>query len=418
MDAHSRGRLGERWPAAQEAARGPEHLEPRAGFYTGVRLCTDAGPWRWALGVAADGLHVPFRQAHGVWEPAALGLHAAAGPTGRLDTLWVEYGTMAAGATCDGSWAGPPLDQAAAPGGWRVWVGRRPLEMAGALGSTEPPTGPGVDQLGIEWTWGPWRYRKALGRLSPGERYVSVHRLYLGPLDGWWGRVGLSFYELGVVSPRFAALPVTWLPLWPGYLTQDLELGGVGNNDANFYMGLAARLERPAGWVRAVDAELLVDDMPQVPWKRQVYQLGAALRFELGDRLDLCYSRTHNYVITFQEPSLSLLHQGRPLAYPEGPDVEAWELGWRLSGHWRLSLEWRRRGEGRIGDAWEWEPSRLEAGKAREFLAGTVEHALLVGVEGRRGTSRWVIQAGPVWDTAGVAGARSLLAGIRLSRSI
>lgn len=411
------GRLGETWPAGEEAL-GPQHSEPRAGLYTRIRLCADKGPWRWAVGVAADGLHVPYRPAHGEWEPEELGLGHPVQPRGQLDVLWLEYGTTAVEEACHGSWAAPSLGGSTGTGGWRVWLGRRPLEMGGVLGSTDPPTGPGVDQIGAEWAWGPWRYRKAVGRLSPGERYVSVHRLYLGPLDGWWGRLGLSFYELGVVSERFASLPATWLPLWAGYLTQHLALGGTDNDDANFYMGLTARLEPPSGWLRALDAELLVDDMPQVPWKRQVYQLGGALRLELGDRLDVRYVRTHNFVITFQEPSLSLLHEGRPLAYPDGPDTEAWELGWRLSDGWRVAVEWRRRGEGRIGDAWEWEPSGLEAGKAREFLSGTVEHAVLVGLEGRRGASRWALQAGPIWDTASVAGARSWLVRLRVSQTI
>lgn len=407
-------RLDGAWPQ-DGAGQGPAALEPRAGVYGAVRLCGEAGPWRWGLAEAADGLAVPFRPAHGRWDPEALGLRDPPTVRGRLDALWLEYGSPAAGVACAATWAGPGWTLPASGPHWRVWAGRRPLEPGGLLGATDPPTAPGLDQVGAELAWGPVAYRKAVARLDRGARYLLVHRLYLGPLDALGGRLHLSFYEMGVVSPRFAALPVTWVPLWPGYLTQDLEMGGVGNDDANFYMGLTARLERTQGWVRQLTAEVLVDDMPQVPWKRQVYQLGGAVAVRLAGGLELRYARVNNYVITFQEPSLSLVDQGRPLAYPDGPDVDAWKAIWPLPGGWRLSLEWRRRGEGRIGDAWEWEPERVEAGKAREFLAGTVEHTVLAGVEAARGGLRWRLEAGPVIDAANVPGARSVL--VRLAAS-
>lgn len=407
-------RLAETWPPGRQGD-GPASLEPRAGLYARTGVCVQGDPWSWGVAVAADGLQVPFESAQAPWDPAALGLGFPPGVRGRVEALWVEYGGLAPAPGCPvagGSPASPGVPQSFR---WSAWLGRRPLGLGGGTGLIGFAREPGLDQVGMSVRVGTAEYRKAVARLSPGERYLLAHQLTLGPFRGSWGTVRLLGYEIGVVSPRFASLPVTWVPLWPGYLTQHLALGGVENNDANFYIGVAAILERASGPVRRLEAELLVDDMPQVPWKRQVYQLGGAVRAQLGEHWTVRYSRVTNFVITFQEPLLSLIHDGRLLAYPDGPDTDSLRVEWQPEGHLLWSLEWRRRGPGRVGEAWEWEQGRVEWGKAREFLGGTVEHAVLVGVTARlRDGAELALQAGPVWNTASVEGARSVLAGAAL----
>lgn len=411
-------RLAESWPAGQQAG-GSRALEPRAGLYAKTGVCVQGDPWSWGAAVAADGLQVPFEPAQAPWEPAAVGLDFPPEVRGRVEALWVEYGEPAPAPGCPMADDSPSAPDSRQRLRWSSWLGRRPLGLGGGTGLIGFATEPGLDQVGMSVRVGTAEYRKAVARLSPGERYLLAHQLTLGPYRGPWGSLRLLGYEIGVVSPRFASLPVTWVPLWPGYLTQHLALGGVKNDDANFYIGVAGILERASGPVRRLEAELLVDDMPQVPWKRQVYQLGGAVRAQLGEHWTVRYTRVTNFVITFQKPHLSLIHDGRLLAYPDGPDTDSLRVDWQPEGHLAWSLEWRRRGPGRVGEAWEWKQNDVEWGKAREFLGGTVEHAVLLGVTARlRDGAELAFQAGPVWNTASVEGARSALvsAALRIAR--
>lgn len=343
---------------------------------------------------------MPFRAQAAGWEPELTGLRFPRPEEVRFDEAWVQF------------------DNA-------LWVGRRALDIGGGTGLIGLAQTPGVDQVGIHLWLGQASYRKIVGRLSPGERYLLAHQLDLPPLSGRWGTLQLSAYELGVVSQRFASLAYTWVPLWAGYLTQHLEMDRMGNNESNFYIGVAAEAVRPFGWGGTVRAEVLVDDMPQSPHDRIIYQLGGALVLETDSGWSVRYARVNNYVGTFQQPALSLVHAGRLLAFPDGPDSDSLRLAWRrpettvgpgsssgleLSG---LSLEWRRRGPGRIGDIWE--GVGFEEAKAKEFLAGTVEHALLVSADLlAKGRATATLTVGPIWNTANQPGDQSAFVGMVL----
>lgn len=397
--------------AGPEAA-GPEGLEPRAGGL--MRLTLEAAAGRWAGGatLAVDGRQVPFRRAGDGWQPGAVGLRHPPAAEARLDEAWVEWAQA-------------------------LWVGRRRFVLGGGTGLVEEAGAPGLDQVGLRLGLGGATYRKVVGRLEPGERYLLAHQLDLGPLATAWGTVRLSGYELGVVGPRFFAQPFTWIPLWPGYLTQDLEMARLGNDESNFFIGVAAEVGRPLGWAGRVRAELLVDDMPMRAHEPILYQVAGAAVVEAEAGWAVRYARVNNYVGTFQNPALSLVHAGRLLALADGPDTDSWRLTWRrpapggeeagagagVAGRPAVagvSLEWRRRGPGRVGDIWEdvAKAFGFPEAKAREFLGGTVEHALLAGVEvALAGGGRVGVTAGPVWNVANRPGERSWLVrlGVALS---
>lgn len=304
-----------------------------------------------------------------------------------------------------------------------AWVGRRRLDLGGGNGLIGLPNTPGADQVGAQVRVGWASYRKVVGRLVPGERYLVAHQLDVGPFKGAMGSLRLSGYELGVVSSRFAALPYTWVPLWPGYLTQHLLGHGKVGDDANFYIGVAADVEHPFGWGGRVRADVLVDDMPQNPEQHIIYQVSGALVAEVDGGWSVRYARVNNYVGTFQVPALSLVHAGRLLAFPDGPDGDSLRVAWRrpeermdssqasllaLAG---VSVEWRRKGPGRIGDMWE--RDGFERAKQKEFLSGTVEHALLPGISLQlRNGATLTLTAGPIWNAANQQEAQATFVGI------
>lgn len=382
-------------------AEAPEALEPRGGTYARVGLGMRGRGWSARMALAYDGLHVPFRSETADWDPATTGLRFPPHGAVRVDEAWVQFGEA-------------------------VWMGRRRLDLGGGTGLIGLPNAPGVDQVGAHVRVGWASYRKVVGRLAPGERYLLAHQLDLGPFSGPMGSLRLSGYELGVVSSRFAALPYTWVPLWPGYLTQHLIGHGEVGDDANFYIGVAADVDRPLGWNGRVRVEVLIDDMPQNPGQPIIYQVGGALVAEADGGWAVRYARVNNYVGTFQVPALSLVHAGRLLAFPDGPDGDSLRVAWRrpaeqaagmvaggvsLTG---VSVEWRRRGPGRIGDIWE--EAGFEEAKAREFLSGTVEHALLVSAAlSMNGRAAATLTVGPVWNTANRPGGRSLFVGMGLA---
>ena len=381
-------------------AGGPDVLDPRGGSYARFALKMHGSSWSALAALVYDGRPVPFRAQAPSWDPELTGLRFPLPEKIRFDEAWVQFAEA-------------------------FWIGRRALDMGGGTGLIGLTQTPGIDQVGVHLRLGEASYRKIVGRLSPGERYLLAHQLDLPPLAGRWGTLQLSAYELGVVSERFASLAYTWVPLWPGYLTQHLEMNRIGNNESNFYIGVAAEAVRPFGWGGRVRAEVLVDDMPQSPDDRIIYQLGGALVLENSRGWSLRYARVNNYVGTFQQPALSLVHAGRLLAFPDGPDSDSLKLAWRrpvvttgrgwqsaleLSG---ISLEWRRRGPGRIGDIWE--VVGFEEAKAKEFLAGTVEHALLVSVDLLvKGRATATLTVGPIWNTANQPGDRSVFVGMVL----
>ncbi len=391
-EVYSAARIGNK-------AGGPEALEPRSGSYVRFTVKTQGSGWSALAALAYDDRHVPFRsQAPGGWDPELTGLRFPQTAEVRFDEAWVQFGE-------------------------RFWIGRGALDIGGGTGLIGLAQTPGVDQVGIHLRLGQASYRKVVGRLSPGDRYLLAHQLDLPPLARRWGALQLSAYEVGVVSPRFASLAYTWVPLWPGYLTQHLEMDRMGNDESNFYIGVAAQTVRPFGWDGTIRAELLVDDMPQSPRYPIVYQLGGALVVEADGGWSVRYARVNNYVGTFQQPALSLVHAGRLLAFPDGPDSDSLRLAWHrpqtpvglgspsgleLAG---VSLEWRRRGPGRIGDIWE--AVGFEEAKAKEFLAGTVEHALLVSADLLvKGRATATLTVGPIWNTANQPGDRSLFVGM------
>lgn len=401
-------RTGVRVPPA---AGDPAALDPREGALARIGLHGAAGPWRWHAAVALDGWMVPFVPA-GVepgWNPEVVGLRDPGGKDVRLDRLWLSY---------------------AAPGDrWSVWAGRRALHIGSQKGIMDLPLAPGLDQVGVElaWDWG--TYRRTVARSGTGNRWLLVHHLELGPAVTEWGRWRLAGYELGVVSDEFFALPYTWIPFWPGYLTQHLAMdttpGPSLNNEANFYMGLGVHGDGLFGRPVRLDAEVLVDDMPQLPWKDQLYQLGAAVCLTLNDRWRLRYVRANNFVITFQNPSLSLIDRGRLLAYPDGPDADSLAVERLLAVDQPLaadrlspsglspegvSVEWRRRGAGRVGETWE--DHGYAWGKEREFLSGVVEHAVLAGISARLGAFHVRLEAGPILQVANRPGVHGMLFGL------
>ncbi|MBE3599478.1 MAG: hypothetical protein IMX02_12070 [Limnochordaceae bacterium] len=400
-------------PAAAEVGEG---VYLRAGVAGGDgRLCGE-------VAAALDATAVPFR-APGAssmpdWDPEALGLESPARLRARLERAWVGYGS---GLPCRRE---PWPDAARGETAWQAWVGWRDLGFGTGTGLLDLPRDPGFLQVGgeVRWAWG--AYRKVGGRLGSGQRWLLGQQLWIGPLATRWGSVGLSAYELAVTSGRFAVVPVNWLPLWPAYLSQHLHLGETGNDDANFYMGAGLRVDRLFGGDARLEAEVLVDDMPQLPWIPQVYQLGGRLALTFQERWRVRYTRVHNFVVTFQAPSLSFVDQGHLLGYPDGPDADSLAVQWvgRPGAPVESAgVEWRRRGEGRIGDVWEpaYGGQGLAYGREHEFLSGVVEHSLrLRATFGLPGEWRLTAEAGPVFNTANHPGVTSVYVGLGLTGAL
>ena len=140
-------------------ADAPEALEPRGGTYARVELDAQGSGWLAQVALAYDGLHVPFRSATGDWDPDATGLSFPPQGAVRVDEAWVQFGEGA-------------------------WLGRRRLDLGGGTGLIGLPNTPGIDQVGARVRVGWASYRKVVGRLVPGERYVLAHQLDLGPSAG------------------------------------------------------------------------------------------------------------------------------------------------------------------------------------------------------------------------------------------
>ena len=216
-------------------------------------------------------------------------------------------------------------------------------------------------------------YSRLAGKLEPlDDTYLLGHRLEYWPWP--WLRLGAT--ETAIVSGRFARQAVNWLPLWPFYLTQHIQLkrGLNINNDDNENVGLDATvsLNRDS----SLYGEFFVDDMPQNPANHGLYQIGflagAVIKAPVvgGIQLGAEYARVNNYTYTFQDSSKSYVHYGQPLGFLLGPDTDSlivmatkkqpFELG--------AGFEFRRHGPGRLGDNWESPDIGWEKGRQRQFL--------------------------------------------------
>ena len=423
---------------------GTDGWEPREGTRLTVSRAWggSAGPrlrWAAALGVhvlGGEAPHLAAQASSSPWQPDAAGLCTHGGDPscrrGRVfPEVWAAVGWRPAGGRAEVE-------------GWLGWwqlggpfspLGREDL-LELVFGSQAPPVG----GAGVRLRAGPdFTYEKWAAALEGGQaRYLLGHRARWHVGGGLEAQVS----ELAVVAPEFAARHEVWLPFWPLYLAQHAALaaGHQLNNAANVYMAVSARWSAgPRG--PALGGELLVDDMPQRPGDPVLHQIGFGVWLEGpagggdgGGHLRLDYRRVHRFVYTFQNPALSYVHGGQLLGYPDGSDADSLRVAWvrdpprRADGPGRaggspplrlrgVGLEWRRRGPGRLGEIWESGDDR-EGARERQFLAGPVEHTLLV-------TVRWelardgelTVSLGPVWDVNGQRGRQAWLVGVGWSWS-
>jgi hypothetical protein len=217
----------------------------------------------------------------------------------------------------------------------------------------------------------------------PLERNLYGHRLDLSL--GSFGRLGLS--ELALVARRQGGFQLKYLnPVSPHVLTQIENDGGdpervnvLHQVDGETWFG---------PW--HLHGALLVDDL-QVDgkqsrvWPDQLAWSVGADRSLAGGRAVLSYSyrRLGSWTFLHRAPGLDVEHYGRPLAAPEGPDLDRHRLGIRLqsSARWALTggVERRRRGENRL-----WTMDSREGHAGEPFPRGRVER-------------RWILEMGVRW---------------------
>jgi len=288
-------------------------------------------------------------------------------------------------------------------------LGRR-FHCWGPEGLLLSSAAPAMDLLHAAVDLGPHRFQAFVGGLSSraGTRTVSMatplpdgstlleeevelqRTLYGHRLDlsvGSFGRVGLS--ELALLARPQGGLELKYLnPVSLHALTQ-IEEDGHGGEELNVLHQVDAEVWRGAWHLHGA---FLVDDLQLDGDKRRSWPDQLAWSAGLDRRLDslpggllsYSYRRMGSWTFLHRNEGLAFEHYGRPLAAPEGPDMDRHRLGLviRPGQAWRIGaqVERRRRGENRI-----WTEDSREGHAGEDYPRGVVE-------------KRWVLSAVASWQ--------------------
>lgn len=274
---------------------------------------------------------------------------------------------------------------------WEARIGRlrQSVGPGGESSLLLSPRAGAFDHLGYSVRLGSLRFRSMTGVLRTAtEKNIALHRLewsahprfILAVTEG-------AVFQGSPVQPLYLMgfVPYTIVERLQG---QDaLSANGVPlvRNNLVWQFDATWRAFRSG----AVWSEILVDDVgtetSDLP-TRLGFQVGVDVvpRTRWGDaKLGLRAAKVYDFTYSVSYENSDWAHQGRPLGYPEGPDVEqaSVELGIRPTKEWSTSVRLQviRKGEGRIGSPWygEGDPRSEQNPPGPEYdLRGVVERRL------------------------------------------
>ena len=259
---------------------------------------------------------------------------------------------------------------------------------------------PALDMLRLEaGMFRKLRYTQFTAMLDPGpETYLAGHRLEWAPSN----RITAGFTELARFNGT-SQTPLYLIPLVPySYWEKRPKSGGVSPADSTgdllrknnvLWAADVAWSFRP-GW--RVYGEFLMDDYSfSSDYKPDMlgYQAGADWRRTLKGRgaigAAVEYSRVNNFTYSVWHRH-DFSYNGFPTGYVLGPDVQALSgeatLEWGPNLEFRLRGEWRRKGEGRVGDAWLKTDGKVDA----SAFQGVVERETRVRAAAIFSPVRWL----------------------------
>ena len=261
---------------------------------------------------------------------------------------------------------------------------------------------PALDMLRAEATaFRNFRLQWFVALLDPGaQSYLAGHRLEarLG------GRVTAGFTELARFDGTSQA-PLYLMPLVPysywekrpkttpaGALPGDTTGVALAKNNVLWSADLTWHVRPGArAW-----GELMVDDISfSRDYKPDMigYQLGLAVRRPVGPGrllgVSAEYSRVYNYVYSHWTGH-DFAFEGFPVGFVSGPDVScsAGELTYEHDTTWEFGVraEYRKKGEGRLGAAWDKSQGKVDAGD----YAGIAEREVRITWSAAYTPARWL----------------------------
>jgi hypothetical protein len=229
---------------------------------------------------------------------------------------------------------------------------------------------PALDMIRAEVTaLRTWRMQWFVSLLDPGlETYLAGHRIEWSPC----GRFTAGFTELarfdGTGQAPLYMTPLVPFSFWekrpktvaPGAVPGDTS--GIALSKNNVLWSADVAWSVAPGW--RMWGELLVDDISfSNDYKPDMigYQAGVEGRRAVRGGRDAVgalveYTRVNNFTYSAFHGH-HFAHEGFPIGYALGPDVAALagELAFERGAAWEVKVrgEWRKKGEGRVGDAWE-----------------------------------------------------------------
>ena len=226
---------------------------------------------------------------------------------------------------------------------------------------------------------------------QPEGRWFSAHRAELR-----FGRVTLGLHEAAAYSAD-GIDPYYVVGLIPYTLVQRLQDrttsvdGNVTEHRNNVFVGADVTWRIADGW--RVDGELLVDDLAtesasqpdRLGYQAGLSWAGTLLGSSGRARAEFAKVYRYTYAVFY---GADLIHDGTPLGYGRGPDVEHGEVfaerdfGPDLTTG--IGFEWNRRGESPAGEFWDIDDPQ-DRGSASK-LSGVVETRLFPHV---RVAVRW-----------------------------
>ena len=250
--------------------------------------------------------------------------------------------------------------------------------------------GPALDMLRIEAGFHhKWRGQSFVALLDPGpQTYLAGHRVeYTFRSDMRIGLTELARFD-GTSQALLYSIPVVPYSFWEkrpkttpdGAVPGDTTGLALSKNNVLFSVDLSWNV-RPG---YRLWGEFMVDDVSfSRDYKPDMigWQAGAEERWLFSggpDRplraftLSIEYNRVNNYVYSAWHGH-NFEHRGFPIGFVWGPDVMqfAAEASYEHGANWELRLrgELRRKGEGSLGEAWDPQDGKVDAGD----MTGIVE---------------------------------------------
>jgi hypothetical protein len=298
--------------------------------------------------------------------------------------------------------------------------GRYGFPMLGPIGGEAPydqfgQSAEGYDQIGYSFKKNLWdrfelNYHKFYAWVGEAD-----YRMLLGQrttID--WKKFTLGFSETALVNkdaPPLYYLPIPFIPVYlyqnaGSYLdyespnsagnmamgfdltwraTENLKLYGEYYMDDRPWPTLKSGLAMPE-WDRWW---WKVGYQAGMEWKNAFHRENLTLYTEYTRISQYCYTSWHpNSGSADWTPGLDWTYKGYLIGDPLGPDADRFnlELVWEQSPEWQWDFAYilKRRGAGKIGDHWYYQP-----GKTEIFLTGTVEVTNIFDVTLTRKLNLW-----------------------------